>query len=292
MRGIWMTTSLGLLMACAPGDDPAGPPAADVDCDGKGPSQILVTRGVTFARASPDFVTTGFDLDGFVSTTDDPRGCNVEDYTDPEGVEGIDNSMARLLPLLDQTEAAALEPIVQDSINSGALLLMFELTDLDDPMDDACVDMTVFKGAGEPMIGNDGWLLPNQTLDLDVDSEVNTVPQTSMAQGRLDAGPIDRLGLKLQVLDLDTVLELFDARVRLEPQADGTWTGLLAGGLEVQALVDTASLQNVDPAVLDLIAPVLAVIADLSPNDEGSCELLSVTMEIEAVPAFVYEEGA
>ena len=169
---------------------------------------------------------------------------------------------------------------------------MFELTDLDDPMDDACVDMTVFKGAGEPMIGNDGWLLPNQTLDLDVDSEVNTVPQTSMAQGRLDAGPIDRLGLKLQVLDLDTVLELFDARVRLEPQADGTWTGLLAGGLEVQALVDTASLQNVDPAVLDLIAPVLAVIADLSPNDEGTCELLSVTMEFEAVPAFVYQEGA
>ena len=270
--------------------------AADVDkghdasqrqCDGRGPSQVLLTRQITFSRADVG-ISEGFDLDGFVSGTTDPRGCYVEDFTDPDGVEGVDNSRARLRPILDTTEAAALEPIVQDSINGGALLLMIELSDLDDTTDDACVDVDIFKGYGQPMIGNDGWLLANQTLVLDPESPV-TPTSSSFVDGRLEAGPIDVLALPIQVLDLDSTLELFNARLRLEPNDDGSWRGTLGGGLEVSAIVETATLQNVDPAVFALIEPVLYAVSDLEPDDQGSCQHLSVTMELDLVPAFVYE---
>ena len=265
-----------------------GGAASQRQCDGQGPSQVLLTRKITFSRAELD-VSEGFDLDGFVSGTTDPRGCYVEDFVDPDGVEGIDNSMARLLPVLDNTEAAALEPIVQDSINGGALLLMVELSDLDNTEDDACVDIDIFKGFGQPMIGNDGWLLANQTLVIDPESPV-TPASSHFEGGRLEAGPIDVVALPIQVLDLDSTLELFNVRMRLEPGEDGNWTGILAGGLEVDDIVDTATLQNVDPAVFDLIGPVLYAVSDLAPDGAGSCEQLSVTMELDLVPAFVYED--
>jgi len=256
-------------------------------CDGRGPSQVLLTRQITFSRAV-DGVSEGFDLDGYESGSTDPRGCYVEDFVDPEGQVGVDNSMARLLPVLETTEAAALEPIVQDSINGGALLLMFELTDLDDTADDDCVDVDIFKGFGQPMIGNDGWLLANQTVMLDPESPI-TGASSSIVDGRLEAGPVDVVALPIQVLDLDSTLELFNARLRLEPREDGSWRGLLGGGLEVAAIVDTATLQNVDPAVFELIGPVLYAVSDLEPDALGSCQHLSVTMELDLVPAFVYE---
>jgi hypothetical protein len=261
----------------------------DVSCDGQGPQQILVVRKLTFGRAK-DNISPGFDLDGRISNADDFESCYAPDYVDPEGVEGIDNSMAKLIPLLETTEGAALEPLVQDSINGGALLMMFELNDLDSLDNDPCVDMRVYKGLGSPMIGNDGWLLANQTMPIDPASAINEVPDQAIVDGRLEVGPIPELSLKLQVLDLDTTLILTDVQLRLEPQQDGTWTGTMGGAVSVQELVDTATLQNVDPAVFDLIGPVLYGVADMNRNDDTVCERISSTFELEAAPAFIYEE--
>ena len=277
-----------LLMLGCREEAPVDSAAADVDCDGLGDSLVLVTRKLTFGRAE-DGVSPGFDLDDRVSDITDDVACNVADYTSPEGVPGIDNSIAALLPILEETEGAALEPLVQDSINGGALLLMMELTDLDSTENDACVDLAVFKGQGSPMIGNDGWLLPNQTLEIDPTSAVNEIPNQAVIDGRLEAGPIPEVSLVLQVLDLNTVVVLSNVRIRLEPQDDGTWTGMLAGGVAVQDLVDAATLQNVDPAVFELIGPVLTLIADLDPGEDAVCQRISMTMEVEAVPAFVFE---
>jgi len=271
------------------GVEPADSALPDIDCDGEGDSLTLVTRKLTFGRAE-DGVSPGFDLDDRVSDGNDALGCNVADYTSPEGTPGIDNSIAALLPVLEQTEAAVLEPLVQDSINGGALLLMMEMTDLDSTENDACVDVSVFKGIGVPMIGNDGWMLPNQTLQMDSSSPVNQVTAQPVVDGRLEVGPIPEVSLVLQVLDLNTVLVMTDVRIRLEQgEEEGVWTGMLGGGILVQDLVDAATLANVDPAVYDLIGPVLQLIADLNPDEQGVCRHVSVTMEIEAIPAFVYE---
>lgn len=291
MRTISVVASFLALCSCK-GTEAADTALLDVECDGKGDSLTLVTRKLTFGRVE-DGISPGFDLDGRISDDNDAEGCNVEDFTSPDGVPGIDNSIAALLPVLEQTEAAVLEPLVQDSINGGALLLMMEMSDIDDPQNDACVDVSVFKGAGVPMIGNDGWMLPNQTLEIDTSSAVNAVSAQPIVDGRLEAGPIPEVSLVLQVLDLNTVLVLTDVRIQLERgEEEGVWTGMLGGGVLVQDLVDAATLANVDPAVYDLVGPVLNLLADLEPNEAGQCERVSVTMEVEAIPAFVYEDAS
>ncbi|NCG21124.1 MAG: hypothetical protein GWP91_19100 [Rhodobacterales bacterium] len=286
-----MNRFIALFLICAAcGSDNVEDSVAAPDlsvCQTNSPTQVFLVRQALFARAV-DGVSDGFNLDEFVSSNGDREGCGVADYIDVGGLEGIDNAMAGLLPLLETTEASALEPILQESINSGAFLLMFEVTDFDQAEDGVCADVSVFKGVGQPMIGNDGWLLANQTVERDMESPVNMAGEGIYADGSLTVGPIDKLALTLQVLDLDTVLEIFDARIRFEPQDDGTWRALMGGGLNVDDLIDVATLQNVDPEVFALIGPVLALLADLAPDESGVCTQLSVTLDLTLVPAFTH----
>lgn len=274
--------ALAVLVGCAAppeGDDRPD----DASCDGRGPEQVLVARRLAFARLNEAAgISEGFDLDGALG------GCGVDDYTDPDGVTGIDNAMAKLIPVLETTEAAVLEPLLQDSVNSGAMLLMFGLTDLDGEADDACVDVDVFKGLGIPMVGYDGWILPNQTFEVNPDTPVTAAPTAALVDGRLDVGPLDTVQLKITILDLQATVTLHDVRLRFEPEAEGRWTGLVAGGVVVQDIVDVATLQNVDPAVFELIGPFLELLADLAPDETGTCTQISMTLEFDAVPAFVY----
>ena len=277
--------AFALLAVAACNKDESTPKKDLGECDAEGPEQILVAREILLAR-NVDGVSQGFDLDGL----DGSAGCGVEDLVDPEGATGIDNSLAALLPVLEQTEAAALEPIIQDSVNGGALLLMFGLTDLDSVADDECVDVDVFKGLGIPMIGNDGYILANQTLDVNPDTPVTPAPTGSMVDGRLEVGPIEEVLLTLVVLDLNETFALTNVRVRLEPQDDGTWKGIIAGGVAIQDIIDVITLQNVSDEVFELVAPVLALVADLAPDANGDCQEISITLTFDAVPAFLYEE--
>jgi hypothetical protein len=284
MRTLALITLLAT--ACSTPGDEAEP---DLSCDGEGDSLVLLVRRLTFSRQETTGVSEGFDLDNFNSQRGDDEGCGVADLVDPNGVPGIDNAISTLLPIIESTEAAAVEPLIQDSIFGGALLLMAELSDLDDPANDECVDVSVFKGTGVPMIGADGEILPYQTLRVDPASLGNGAPANPLVDGTIDAGPIQRVAMPVQVLDLNTTLELFNTRLRAAEQPDGTWKGQLGGGIGIQQLIDTVTLQNVDPAVFAAIGPALALVADLAPDETGACQQISVSFDVELVPAFVYE---
>ena len=49
---------------------------------------------------------------------------------------------------------------------------------------------------------------------------------------------------------------------------------------------------DVDDVIAELMAPALAVIADLAPDESGTCTQLSVSMPIVAVPAFLFTDDA
>jgi hypothetical protein len=281
-------------MGCAaPSNDDGGSrdrnQAEDLSCDGAGDSVTYLVRAMGLEEAQDGAVSDGFDLDGLQSDEYDPGGCYVEDYTSPVGVGGIDNAMSLLMPLLATTEAVVLEDLMQDSINNGAMLMMFGLDDLDDEHNDECVDVTLFMADGDPMLGNDGWLLPNQTLEPDPASPRNT-GSAVLKDGVLEVGPYDVVELPLTVLDLSATLRLHNARIRLTRHEDGSMSGVMAGGLEVQDIVETVTLQNVDPIVYELLAPVLEVVADLAPDADGVCQQLSITTNVELVPAFLFED--
>lgn len=276
-----------LLVACGSKDAAPKPDRAD-DCFSGGRTEVAVIQQLTFAR-EVDGTSVGFDLDQDVSTAGGSGGCGVADMTSPEGTPGIDNSFARLLPALELTEGAALEAIVQEAINSGGLLVMMQLDDVEDPFDDECVSMSVMGGVGVPMVGADGLILPAQTFDPDPDSPVTQVDGLVLSDGVVEGGPID-LDLPFAFLDADIVFEVEEGRMRMERHDDGRITGMVGGGIAIQALSDLAHNTGIGEEVENLLDAVLGVSADLAPGPTGECEQISVTLEFEAIQAFFYED--
>lgn len=271
------------LLACGTTDDP--PPALPLVCDGEGSVRLVVVQRLTFAREI-DGVSDGFDLDGVASTDGSAGGCGVPDLVGPDGADGIDNAFAYLLPALELTEAAAVEGLIQATIDSGDLLMSVELADLDDPTDDRCVDVAVGRAVGTPMIGTDGLLLSGQTFDPDPDVPVFVVPETALAGGVFEA-PLS-LSLPISIFDVDLVFAIPDGRIRGELHEDGTMTGVFGGGVDIAYLLQIAQEENVDAGLHDVLAALLGAWADLAPGDDGVCTQVSLTFAFEAVPAFWY----
>jgi hypothetical protein len=267
-----------LLLACQPPVEDSG--ADTSTCDDSAAPVVGVMTAMRFVRAE-EGISAGYDLDGDVTDDGDSRGCGIGDYTDPEGNEGIDNAFARLIPAMEATEAVAVEGLIQDAIDSGELLLMFELRDLDDRQSDGCVGLTLQEGAGEPLLGTDGAILPDQTFSRDTESFTASVEGVAMSEGRMDAGPLD-LSLPATVLGVDIVFNIHSAWVRIEPQEDGSFTGFIGGGTPIDYIIQIAQKENVDETLASLLESLLTISADL--GDE--CDQISLTIEFEAAPAY------
>ena len=50
-----------------------------------------------------------------------------------------------------------------------------------------------------------------------------------------------------------------------------------------------AETDNIDPEVTELVSSLLDYNVDLAPNDAGTCQQLSITLQFVAVPIFLYE---
>lgn len=257
-------------------------------CDAIGPTQVALIHQLTFARASEDGVSHGFDLDGQDSRAGDSAGCFIADYVSPDGDPGIDNAFARLMPALELTEAQAVEPLIQETINSGQLLLFFELEDLDDPRSDPCVNLTLLRGKGAPVVGNDR-IVSGQTFERDAETFSSRVEGVRLEDGTLVAGPLT-LELPVTVFAVDLLFVLQDAMVRLDLREDGAYWGYLAGGLALEDILAVAREENVDPDLAGILEGLLALNADLAPNDAGECTQISVTLEFAGVSAFFFED--
>lgn len=277
---------LVLLGACASGPQAEDPVAW---CDGEGDTLVGVVSSLVFARPTETGVSAGFDLDGRVTAAGAADGCGVADFVDPDGVPGIDNGFATLLPALELTEAAAVEGLIQASIDSGELLILFELGDLDHPTDDACVDLSIHRGVGEVSLGTDGVLESWQTFDVDAELPGARVTGVPMVGGRVDARGID-LDLPANVLGVDLLFPMRDGAMRVERRDDGGFTGVLAGGIDVAYLLEVASTNAVDPSLVEVLGALLLVSSDLDPAGDGSCDRVAMTFTFSAQPAFLFED--
>jgi len=275
-----------LLIGCAE-PPPKGHSASVDDCSRGGETEVLVLRTVRFPR-EVDGVTPGFDLDDEVTVPGGSTGCGVGDQIAPDGTEGIDNAFARLRPALDTTEASALDDIVQEAINSGGLLAMVQLDDVEDPYDDACVDLSVTSALGTPMVGHDGLMLAAQTFEADPEAPVSVVRGAEFVAGQLRDGPVD-LDLPFVFLDADVVFHLREGQILLERGENGIHTGFIGGGIAIADLSSLAHETGIDETVEVLLDSMLSFNADLNPDESGVCQDISLTLEFEAVPAFFFE---
>ena len=280
-------TALFLLFACAPEVEPA--PVATGTCDSTYDSASFVISTMEFTELEDDGSVWGFNLDGLVTEGGDSSGCGKADLVDPEGKTGIDNAFVGLMPIIENTEAAAVRGLLQDAVDSGELLVLVEITGLDDYQNDDCVTVAMSPAVGTPMVGTDGAMLDSQSFARDPDYPPSVVSGVSVVNGRLVAQGFP-ITLSLQILDAPLVLSIPDGAIQVDLDADGNGaSGHFGGGFSIDYLMQVLDENAIDDTLTELLRDVLPAVADLD-GEAGSCEYLSVDLQYEAIPAYFYAE--
>jgi hypothetical protein len=276
------TLPLLLLLGCKPPEEAI---VAD-SCEG-GETYTWVMTGMFYTRRDDNNNVAGFDLDDHVSDAGDDEGCGHADLEDPDGNEGIDNAFSGIVPALEATEAAAVEGLIQDSISQGELLLLFQLTGVDDPMNDDCASLSVYRGEGEPMIGTDGTILDSQSFSRSALPPNSTIEQVSIVDGRIEARGLEMV-LPIQILDVALTFNIDDAAIQLDIAEDLSGvSGFFSGGVPVEDILVLTEEEDIGD-ITALVKTLVTGVADLFPDEDGVCQELSIAFEVEATTAFFY----
>lgn len=281
---------LSSLFACSdksPKDTAYDVATAYGSCDSPEDSLVFVFSTVSYARRDGDTVW-GFDLDNHESDSNDDEGCYHADLSTPDGTPGIDNALSGLIPALEATEAVALETLIQTAINTGELLLIVEVTGVDDVQNDDCVSVGIYRATGTPLVGTDGFLLDGQSFNLDLSLPSDHVTEMAIQDGRLTAKPLE-IQLPVQVLDEFLNIEMYNGGVQLDIHEDGSATGFFGGGIPISFFIDIATLPDVN--LPDAVVSLMGAAADLDPDENGDCQQLSVALMVEALPAHLYSNS-
>ncbi len=274
-----------------PGPDPT-PAGLDEPSGELDRSRLLVAvDSIAFVRESAPGVVDGFDLDGVVSVGDDAGSCFVSDYTGPDGTAGVDSNFATFVPLLANTQLGAIETLIQNSIDEGGLLLLWQLEGVDDLVDDDNVTLRFRLGKGEPLLGTDGFLLSGQTFHLHDESPDLSAPNATITDGVLVAGPFDTI-LPIVVFNEHYSLSIHGAYLRATLTFDGNMVdGIMSGGVPI-ADIETIAVKadSMSKDVLEDLAPILAAIGDLAPDEDGDCQEMSAGLTFSGVSADLHED--
>lgn len=248
-----------------------------------------VVRKLIFLTEEEPGVVRGFDLDARTSSRDDVETCRHPDLQDPDGRGGIDNQIASLfgllLPIVEDTPQIA----IQGAINEGRVLVMIELEGVDDLQNDDDVTVNVFRASGRPLVGNKGLIMPYQTFHVDYDLDVSTVTGVQIVNGELEAGPVD-IEIPMDVLDASFPMRLSQGRVRLKIAEDGSFTGLIGGGIDIEHVFHEFGVV-VEGTEDDLIRPIFEANADLGYVD-GVCTHISMAFGIEGDVAYAIHDAS
>ncbi len=278
-----------------PPGDGGGVDSGPVACDSVEPAKTFVVDVMDIGREAPPGVAPGFDLDNKISDDADPAGCFQPDFTSPAGVAGIDNQFAVLAPTIESAAGTDLAVSISDSIASGSILIMPVLENLDDNVNDPCINLTLLlgqvPGGGAPTLNAAGTLEPGQTFDLNPSSydasgaPLIRVPMASLVDGHIEAGPVD-ISLSLPVSGMALTLSIRRAQLAFDLSADGTelTNGVLGGELVIEELI--AALVELSSSLpIDLVRNALQSSADLAPNAAGDCDSISIALTLHGIPA-------
>lgn len=251
---------------------------------------VVLARALEFAGGA-DGISEGFDLDNAVTARGDNTGCGIQDYTSPDGTPGIDNAFASLMPVITATGGQALPDLVQNAVTSGELLLLFAMAPEDA---DGCIPIEVARGGSAPMIGTNGLILPGQTFEVDrTQPSANVTCAHKQADGSVMGSGLT-LRLPLHVFDETIDLSMTNGTVSLTDHGDGTWRGVVSGGVSTAEVNENVQgFDAVPSALVGAIGAALNQIADLAPDAGGTCQQMSTTIVFEGVPAFLFpDDGA
>ncbi|MAA79725.1 MAG: hypothetical protein CL916_10735 [Deltaproteobacteria bacterium] len=249
--------------------------------------QVAVITSMDFARRDDDGAALGFNLDNHETDFGDNEGCGLQDISAPDGSSGIDNAFSGLLPALEATQAVAINGLIEDSLRNGELILLLELSYINDLENDTCMNFGLWRGEGTPMIGTDGSVLDGQsfsrsTLDPGL---VETIP---LSNSSFIAGPFDYT-LPVQVLDVFVSFTMQEAYLSGNIRSDGSIYGYFGGSValdDFKAITELGDIGNVG----ELLDTLLAQASDMDIDGDGECDAISLVFTFDSVQSFFIEE--
>ena len=262
--------------------------ASDSACGEPQNTQVAVITSLSFAYRDGNNQTVGFNLDEHITEQGDSKGCGIGDVTGLDGTEGVDSVFSGMLPALDATQFVAVHGLIQDSIRSGELLLMLELSKIDDASNDECVDFGLWRGEGTPFIGTDGEVLDAQSFARSDITEPALINQTTLQDGTMGVSNLTYT-LELQVLDEYVSFNLQQGSLRADWTPAGNVSGYFGGAVSLDDFTPLTSLNDIG-SVGTLLEGLLANAADMDLDGDGTCDAITVMFEFEGVQAFFYEE--
>lgn len=228
----------------------------------------------------------GFNLDGENSTGEGTTCVELtpdyESINDP-GESGVDNGLAALVPTLSML-VGDLDMTIADQISSGGLLIVMEVSGIDNYTTDSSVMLRLMRGtlpAGTmPMLEGDGTLSPGQEFTLEA---VAPAVMGSITNGRLHA-QTDSLDLMIDTGDPDIgviTLTLHDAQVRANISQTGLMNGAIGGAIVIEELAATA--ESIMEGYGDLVRSAVQGDLQPAPADETMCLSISAGISFTAI---------
>jgi len=259
----------------------------DATCGQESSKRVAVISSLGFARRDNSGQTVGFNLDGVESEIGNADGCGIPDQTSLEGEPGIDSAFSGLLPALEATQAVAVNGLIEDSIKNGELILLLEISRLDDWENDECADFSILRGEGAPMIGTDGELLDAQSFKRS-DLPTGNVDGIQINDGVFTAQSFDYM-LPVQVLDVFVEFSMKNTRLWGQNHPDGSISGYFGGSVPLEDFNTLTELTDIGE-VSSLLENLLGAAADMDLDADGQCDAISLVFEFESIVAYFYSE--
>jgi hypothetical protein len=293
MKTMVSLVSVLALLGCGSEDQPSPVNATPaMSCTSSGSETFVIARfGFVRASTTQSDVSEGFDLDDHVSYNGDSVGCGQPDFVTSDGRTGIDNQLARLLPIVDSMTGGsmgmggALDGAIQSAINNGQLLVAITVDDIQNRCDDSSVNVTLLRVSGMPFVGSDMRIDPGQTFD------VQRMVSATRIRGRIRRGELQteaaNVPLPVEVFGERFVLNLYGAKMSLRFNASGGADGYLGGGISSQEFIVSAQEFDIPDTLRSSVASAFRLVSDLDPDKNGRCRNVSAALQLTLRSAFV-----
>jgi hypothetical protein len=238
-------------------------------------------------------VAFGIDLDGDDGRGAPPKGIRRHDnFVSPDGRTGIDNQLLRVWGCV--TGYRGKRGYNNQTPNArradGNIVTLIQVSDIDDERNDDTVYVSIIHSLDKPVKDNSGKIfIPNYTYRPTDDP--NFALFNVRIKGQLKDGVVttDVLPHYIYNPGQGAATELYQAKIRLEPQPDGSVRGFLAG---YQDWRKAALFSGYSEGLFNFRAP--GVYYSMKRNADGLKDPvtgefngISTVLEIDTVPAFM-----
>ena len=247
-------------------------------------SHANVMRTVEFFKEEEDGVLRGFNLDNTISDGSETESCGIVDQVSPEGEAGVDNQLGILWKTLEPLVGEAVEALLYNAVNDGRLLMMIELSGVDDLQNDESIGLSFFRGKAKPIIGAQGRIVPDQTFKVDTDFPSSFFSNIQIQNGEVQAGPVE-FAIPIEIFDANFEFRVREGQVRFKIREDGSFEGIMGGRVVLKDVLDQLLESNAAQEAR-LVQPIFENNADLGYK-EGQCTEISVAFGFTGTQAFV-----